>query len=50
VLEEAHGASDERHWVVMGHARGRVFNIKLTRNRGEPFPYDEAIVKLMVFA
>jgi hypothetical protein len=50
VVEGIQGGIDKRHWIVMGAARGKTFHIKLERNRGEPFPYDEAIVKLMVFA
>jgi hypothetical protein len=50
VLQEYHLGDDKRRWAIMGSARGKTFHIKLERGPGEPFPYDEAIVKLMVFA
>jgi hypothetical protein len=50
VLEERSDHMDRRQFVIIGAARGKTFHIKLERERGAAFPYDEAIVKLMVFA
>ncbi len=43
-------SADERYWVVHGLANGKAFTIDLKRPHGEPFPFEEALQKLRVFA
>jgi hypothetical protein len=50
VHEERSEGRFETKWFIHGLANSRAFTIELTRLPGEPFPFDEALQKLRVFA